>query len=171
RAAAATITLGDMALYLAVFRQGQGAFQSILGSIGSMYEDALFMTNQFVYLNIPTTGERPRQAKALAPIRGERHALELRNVSFKYPGKNDWALREVNLTIAPGEKLGLVGENGAGKSTLVKLLLRLYDPSEGEILYGGVDLRDMDVKDLRGRIGAVYQDFVRYQFSAAENIG
>src|SRR5207302_9190205 len=82
-----------------------------------------------------------------------------------------WALREVNLTIAPGEKLGLVGENGAGKSTLVKLLLRLYDPSEGEILYGGVDLRDMDVKDLRSRIGAVYQDFVRYQFSAAENIG
>ncbi|HEX4620599.1 MAG TPA: ABC transporter ATP-binding protein, partial [Myxococcaceae bacterium] len=94
-----------------------------------------------------------------------------RDVSFRYAGKEAWALRHVNLTLAPGEKLGLVGENGAGKSTFVKLLLRLYEPTEGAILYGGVDLRDMDPKDLRARMGAVYQDFVRYQFSAAENIG
>jgi ATP-binding cassette subfamily B protein len=80
-------------------------------------------------------------------------------------------MRDVSLVLEPGEKLGLVGENGAGKSTLVKLLMRLYDPTEGAITYGGVDLRDMDVPDLRSRIGAVFQDFVRYQFTAAENIG
>ncbi len=170
RAAKAEITLGDMTLYLAVFRQGQSAFQGILSSVGSMYEDALFMSNLFIYFGIPTGGEAPRRTPPLSAPRG-RNAIELRNVSFRYPGKEPWALRHINLTLAPGEKLGLVGENGAGKSTLVKLLLRLYEPTEGEILYGGVDLRDMDPADLRSRIGAVYQDFVRYQFSAGENIG
>jgi ATP-binding cassette, subfamily B, bacterial len=81
------------------------------------------------------------------------------------------ALREVGFELRAGEVMALLGENGAGKSTLVKLLLRLYDPTEGRIRYGGVDLRDMDVADLRARIGAVFQDFVRYQFTAAENIG
>ncbi|MFL5351818.1 ABC transporter ATP-binding protein, partial [Archangium sp.] len=96
---------------------------------------------------------------------------ELRDVSFRYPGKEAWALRHLTLRLEPGEKLALVGENGAGKSTLVKLLLRLYEPTEGEILYGGVNLKDMDPEDLRSRFGAVFQDFVRYQFNVAENIG
>jgi ATP-binding cassette, subfamily B, bacterial len=99
------------------------------------------------------------------------HTIEFKNVSFQYPGKSDYALKNFTLTLGPGEKLALVGENGAGKSTLVKLLLRLYEPTEGEILYGGIDLRDFEVKDLRQRFGAVFQDFVRYQFSAGENIG
>jgi len=171
RAASAEISLGDMTLYLAVFRQGQGAFQGILSAVGDMYEDALFMSNLFLYLNIPTSGEAPRSLPARSAPRGRGNAIELRNVSFRYPGKTEWALKDVSLSLQPGEKLGLVGENGAGKSTLVKLLLRLYEPTEGEILYGGVDIRDMDPKDLRSRIGAVYQDFVRYQFTAAENIG
>jgi ABC-type multidrug transport system fused ATPase/permease subunit len=169
QAAKAAITLGDMTLYLAVFRQGQGSFQGILSSIGSIYEDALFMSNLFLYFSIPT-GE-PRRRPALSPPEGPGNAIELRNVSFRYPGREAWALREINLTLKAGEKLGLVGENGAGKSTLVKLLLRLYEPTEGAILYGGVDVRDMEVMDLRRRIGAVYQDFARYQFSAGENIG
>jgi ATP-binding cassette subfamily B protein/ATP-binding cassette subfamily C protein len=139
--------------------------------VGALYEDALFMSNLFDYLAIPTGGETARVTPALAPARGRPAPLEIRGVSFRYPGKEEWALRDVTLTVAPGEKLGLVGENGAGKSTLVKLLLRLYDPDEGEIRYGGVDLRDMDPGELRGRIGAVFQDFVRYQFSAGENIG
>ncbi|MFY3745346.1 ABC transporter ATP-binding protein [Anaeromyxobacter sp. Red801] len=171
RAAQGAITLGDLTLYIAVFRQGQGAVQAILSAMGGMYEDALFMSNLFAFLGIPTGGEAPRVRPALSPPRGRPGALELRDVSFRYPGKQEWALRNVTLTLAPGEKLGLVGENGAGKSTLVKLLLRLYEPTEGAILYGGVDLRDMDPADLRGRIGAVFQDFVRYQFTAAENIG
>jgi ATP-binding cassette subfamily B protein len=129
------------------------------------------MSNLFTYLNIPTSGETTRVLPAKSPPRGHRNAIELRDVSFRYPGKEAWALKGVNLTLRPGQKLALVGENGAGKSTLVKLLLRLYEPSEGEILYGGVSLKDMDVEDLRSRFGAVFQDFVRYQFSVAENIG
>jgi ATP-binding cassette, subfamily B, bacterial len=171
RAARGAISLGDLTLYIAVFRQGQGAVQAVLSSVGGLYEDALFMSNLFGYLEIPTGGEAPRALPPRAPLRGRPHLLELRGVSFRYPGKDAWALHGVDLALAPGETLGLVGQNGAGKSTLVKLLLRLYDPTEGEILYGGVDLRDMDPADLRGRIGAVFQDFVRYQFSAAENIG
>jgi ATP-binding cassette subfamily B protein len=136
-----------------------------------MYEDALFMSNLFAYLDIPTSAERSRVLPPLKPPRGRDNAIELRDVSFRYPGKEAWALRNVSLSLKPGEKLALVGENGAGKSTLVKLLLRLYEPTEGSILYGGVDIRDMDVEDLRSRFGAVFQDFVRYQFNVAENIG
>jgi ATP-binding cassette subfamily B protein/ATP-binding cassette subfamily C protein len=171
RAARAEITLGDLALYIAVFRQGQGAIQAVLQAVGGLYEDALFMSNLFDYLAIPTGGEAARAAPALSPRRGRPGAIEIDGVSFRYPGTGEWALRDLTLTIAPGEKLGLVGENGAGKSTLVKLLLRLYDPTAGTIRYGGVDLRDMDPADLRTRIGAVFQDFVRYQFTAAENVG
>ncbi len=171
RAARGEITLGELTLYLAVFRQGQGAVQSILTAIGSMYEDALFMSNLFTFLALPTSGERSRSSPPRVPTRGPVNAIEFRNVSFRYPKKEAWALRGVNLTIAAGEKLALVGDNGAGKSTLVKLLMRLYEPSEGEILYGGVDVRDMDVEDLRARIGAVFQDYVRYQFPVSENIG
>ena len=171
RAAGGGITVGDMVLYLSVFRQGQAAFQGILTSVGSMYEDALFMSNLFAYLDIPTSGEATRVLPPHAPPRGHDSTIELRDVSFRYPGKDAWALRNVSLTLKPGQKLALVGENGAGKSTLVKLLLRLYEPVEGDILYGGVNLKDMDVEDLRGRFGAVFQDFVRYQFNVAENIG
>jgi ATP-binding cassette subfamily B protein len=171
RAARAEITLGDLTLYIAVFRQGQGAIQAILQAVGALYEDALFMSNLFEYFAIPTGGEAPRVLPARAAARGRAGAVEIDDVSFRYPGKEEWALRNVTLTLAPGEKLGLVGENGAGKSTLVKLLLRLYDPTEGAIRFGGVDLRDMDPDELRGRIGAVFQDFVRYQFTAAENVG
>ncbi|HZY05755.1 MAG TPA: ABC transporter ATP-binding protein [Anaeromyxobacteraceae bacterium] len=171
RAARAEISLGDLTLYLAVFRQGQSSVQTVLGAVGAMYEDALFMSNLATYLAIPAGGEAPRRRPPASPPRG--HPLEVRfdGVSFRYPGRDDWALREVSLTLRPGEKLGLVGENGAGKSTLVKLLLRFYDPTEGSVRYGGVDIRDMDVGDLRRRMGAVFQDFVRYQFTAAENVG
>jgi ATP-binding cassette subfamily B protein/ATP-binding cassette subfamily C protein len=170
RAAAGAITLGDLALYIVVFRQGQQSVQSVLTAVGAMYEDALFMTNLFAFLRLPTGEAAPRPAVA-GPPRGRPGAIELRGVSFRYPGREEWALRDVSLTLAPGEKLGLVGENGAGKSTLVKLLLRLYDPTEGTIRYGGVDLRELDPRDLRDRIGAVFQDFVRYQFTAGENVG
>ena len=170
RAAAGTISLGDLTLGLAVFRQGQSSFEAVLSAVAGMYEDALFMSNLFLFLALPTDAEQPRTKPAKSLPLGQ-HAIEFRGVSFKYPGANGWALKGLSLTIAAGEKMALVGENGAGKSTLVKLLMRLYEPGEGEILYGGVDLRDFDVKDLRQRFGAVFQDFVRYQFSAGENIG
>ena len=171
RAALGAITLGDLTLYLSVFRQGQTAIQSALASIGSLYEDGLFMSNLFAYLDIGTGGEQPRTVPALAPARVRSQEIEFRDVSFRYPGSENWVLRGVSLRLAAGEKLALVGENGAGKSTLVKLLMRLYDPSEGAILYGGTDLRDMDVRDLRDRIGVLFQDYVKYQFTALENVG
>jgi ATP-binding cassette subfamily B protein/ATP-binding cassette subfamily C protein len=171
RAAAGEISLGDLTLYITVFRQGQGALQAVLAAVGGMYEDALFMQNLFAFLAIPTGGERPRVVPAATLPRGRALPLVLDQVSFRYPGREAWALRDVSFTLAPGQTIGLVGENGAGKSTIVKLLLRLHEPTEGAIRWGGVDLRDLDPADLRGRIGAVFQDYVRYQFSAAENIG
>jgi ABC-type multidrug transport system fused ATPase/permease subunit len=169
RAAHATITLGDLTLYLSVFRLAQTSFQQILSSLGSLYEDGLFMSNLFTYLDIPARAEEPRGPAVVLP-RGP-HRVEFRGVSFKYEGSDRWALQKVDLSIEPGEKLALCGDNGAGKSTLAKLLLRLYEPTEGTILYGGHDVRDLDPKDLRARVGVVFQDFVRYQFTAAENIG
>ncbi len=163
------LTLGDLTLYLAVFHQGQGALTGILGELAGMYEDALFMSNLFKFLALPTA-EAPGNGKKVSLPPG-RYALELKNVSMRYPGKEAWALKDISLQLAPGEKLGLVGNNGAGKSTLIKLLLRLYEPTEGQILYGGVDLRELDVKQLRERFGAVFQDFARYQFTVAENVG
>jgi ATP-binding cassette subfamily B protein len=172
RAAIASISLGDLTLYVMVFRQGQGAFQALLGAVGSLYEDALFMSNLFEYLDLET-GEIPIP---WTPADGENaspqpRAIELRHVSFRYPNKEAWALRDINLTIEPGEVIALCGDNGAGKSTLIHLLMRLYEPTEGEILYGGKPLRDIPPDQLRRWIGTVFQDFVRYQFSVSENIG
>ena len=171
RAALGAITLGDLTLYLSVFRQGQSSIQSALASVGALYEDGLFMSNLFAYLDIGTGGEAPRQLPALSAPRARAQEIEFRDVSFRYPGTDKWVLRGISLTLRPGEKMALVGENGAGKSTLIKLLMRLYDPTEGAIRYGGIDLRDMEARDLRDRIGVLFQDFVRYQWTARENIG
>jgi len=178
RAAASLISLGDLTLYLTAFRQGQGAFQSVLGSLGDLYEDSLFMRNLFDFLDLETAAEAPRpggvvRLPTVQPARSKAvpRDIELRNLSFRYRGQEEWVLRGVNLKIPAGEKLALCGDNGSGKSTLVKLLLKLYEPSEGEILYGGVDLRDVDADELRSRVSVVFQDYVRYQFSVAENVG
>lgn len=170
RALGGGLTLGDLSMAFAIFTQGQGAFTGMLTTAAGMYEDALFMSNLFAYLSVEAPGEQATVQPPRTLGKGP-HALVLENVSFRYPGKEKWALRDVTLKLEPGEKLGLVGENGAGKSTLIKLLLRLYDPTEGRITYGGVDLRELDPVDLRRRFGAVFQDFVRYQFPVSENIG
>jgi ABC-type multidrug transport system fused ATPase/permease subunit len=171
RAANATISLGDLTLYLSLFRLGQESFQSVLSSVASLYENGLFVSNLFEYLDLPTSGEGPRALPAPIAPRGQPQAIELRDVAFRYASSDRWALRGVSLRIEPGETLALVGDNGAGKSTLIKLLLRLYQPTEGSISWGGIDLRDLDVQDLRARVGVLFQDFVRYQFTAAENVG
>jgi ATP-binding cassette, subfamily B, bacterial len=180
RAAFGGMTLGDLTLYVTVFRQGQSAFQSVLGGVAGLYEDALFMSNLFEYLDLPADDPLSNGVGRSWPVDLAQNpqtvpnlpqAIELRNVSFRYPGKENWALRDVNLTIAPGEVIAFVGENGAGKSTLIHLLMRMYEPTEGEILYGGRPLREIPLDELHRRIGAVFQDFVRYQFSVAENIG
>src|SRR2546425_12599868 len=119
------------------------------------------MSNLFAYLDIGTGGELPRRMPPLAPARARAQEIVFRDVSFRYPGTDKWVLRGVSLRLAAGEKMALVGENGAGKSTLIKLLMRLYDPSEGSILYGGAELRGMGVRGLRGRSGGLFQGFGR----------
>ncbi len=163
------ISLGDMTLYLAIFRQGQSTFQSILSAMGNIYENNLFMANFFEFLRLqPTMKIAPRQKKLSLPLR---QGIEFRGVGFRYPESDEWALRGVDLNIKPGEKIALVGHNGAGKTTLIKLLSRLYDATEGSILIDGVDIRDLDPLELHERIGVIFQDFVRYHLPARENIG
>ncbi len=166
---AGVITLGGMTLYLTVIRQSQGTFTGIFDNLNRLYENGLFMDNLFGFLDLTPQMVRPAQPAAV-PERFRR-GLEFRDVSFRYPGRDDWALRQINLRIAPGEKLALVGPNGAGKTTLIKLLTRLYDPTEGQILLDGVDLRDYDPDEVRSKIGVIFQDFVRYQLTVRENIG
>jgi ATP-binding cassette, subfamily B, bacterial len=172
-AAQGKLTLGDMTMYVLAFRQGQQAFQSALGGIGAMYEHNLYMSNLWEYLRV--AGDA---AKLPAPVAGPAATLAalprglfLENVGFRYPGKDAWALRDVTLAIPAGASLALVGENGAGKTTLVKLLTRLYEPTEGRILLDGRDLRDWDVGVLRRRFGVLFQDYNQYQLKVRENVG
>lgn len=169
RTVTGAITLGSMTLYLTVFRQSQGTFQGMLQNMNALYESALFMSNLYGFL-----GLEPQMKASGVPLKVPRpiaRGIEFRNVSFRYPGRSEWALRNVSVAIGPGEKLALVGANGAGKTTFIKLLTRLYDPTEGQILLDGVDLREYDIDDLRLRIGVIFQDFVRYMMTAGENIG
>ena len=141
------ISLGDMTLYLAIFRQGQATFQSILAAIGNIYENNLFMANFFEFLGLqPRIGLTAGDQKLPTPLSG---GIEFRGVGFRYPDSEEWALRDINLSIRPGEKIALVGHNGAGKTTLIKLLSRLYDPTEGTILIDGIDIRDLDALELQ----------------------
>jgi ATP-binding cassette subfamily B protein len=187
--AAGRLTLGLMTLYIVAFRQGQQAFQSILAAIGGMYEDNLYMSNLFEYLAIPTGRPAPPpDARPLPPgsVPGTRGTLEdpppaddpgsddgirFDDVGFRYPGSETWALRHVSLFIPRGQSLALVGQNGAGKTTFIKLLTRLYEPTEGRILLDGKDLRLWDESMLRQRIGVIFQDFNQYQFRFRENVG
>jgi ATP-binding cassette subfamily B protein len=163
------ITLGSMTLYLSIFRQSQGTFQGLLNNINSLYESALFMSNLYGFLELEP--KMPRAANPAKLTRPFTQGIEFRNVSFRYPGREDWVLRNINLKISPDEKIALVGENGAGKTTFIKLLTRLYDPDEGQILLNGIDLRDYALEDLHRCIGVIFQDFVRYSMTARENIG
>ncbi|MCJ7590187.1 MAG: ABC transporter ATP-binding protein/permease [Woeseiaceae bacterium] len=161
------ITLGAMTMYLVLFRQGQSAVAAILTSVSGMYEDNLYLSNLYEYLEQPVPTRRGDAACGPEPERG----LEFDDVSFSYAGATEKALSHISLQIKPGESLALVGENGSGKTTLIKLLTRLYDPTEGRILLDGLDLQEWDVEALRQRIGVIFQDFGRYQFSVGENIG
>ncbi|MGB5345996.1 MAG: ABC transporter ATP-binding protein [Woeseia sp.] len=161
------ITLGAMTMYLMLFRQGQAAVAASLSAISGMYEDNLYLSNLYEYLAQEVPGREGDALRGPDPSRG----IEFRDVSFRYPGSDEDALHGISLQIRPGESLALVGENGSGKTTLVKLLTRLYEPSSGTILLDGLDLSEWNVAALRQRIGVIFQDFGRYQFSVGENIG
>jgi ATP-binding cassette subfamily B protein len=165
-AAQGRISLGDLVLYGVSFRQGQQAFQSILSSLGGMYEHNLYMSNLFTFLAIPTTQDRAASTSASSD-----DGIRFEGVSFRYPGQTKWAVEKLNLSVARGESIALVGHNGAGKTTLIKLLTGLYTPNEGRITLFGKDIRDWDPNELRRQIGVVFQDFNRYQMTVRENIG
>jgi ATP-binding cassette subfamily B protein len=171
-AAIGRITLGTMTLYLVAFRQGQQAFQSVLSAIGGIYEDTLYMSNLFEYLAIPTNDGLAARAPA-APTGvegGGERGIRFEDVGFQYPNSEEFALRHVDLFVPAGQSVALVGQNGAGKTTLIKLLTRLYDPTEGRILLDGKDLREWDPKALRARFGVIFQDFNEYQLDVRDNV-
>jgi ATP-binding cassette, subfamily B, bacterial len=161
------ITLGAMTMYLLVFKQGQAAFTAILRAVGGMYEDNLYLSNLYEFLGLEV-GDRGGDADGgPQPADG----LRFEDVGFTYPGSDTPALSLVNLHIRPGERLALVGHNGSGKTTLVKLLTGLYSPDSGRITLEGRDLAEWEPGALRRRLGVIFQDFVKYQFSVGENIG
>jgi ATP-binding cassette subfamily B protein len=144
-----------------------------------MYEDTLYMSNLFEYLAIPVGDEAPRPPRP-APSPTAEQGIRFENVGFQYPaapganghaGEAKWALRGVDLFVPRGQSVALVGANGAGKTTLIKLLTRLYEPTEGRVLLDGVDVRDWDAEKLRQRVAVIFQDFNEYQFDVHDNVG
>jgi ATP-binding cassette subfamily B protein len=166
-AIAGAITIGQMTMYIAQFRLGQSAVTSSLTSVNGMYEDNLYLSNLTEYLE----HEVPEQSGNLHAGPRSEDGIRFENVSFFYPGSDVPALDNVSLHITPGESLAIVGENGSGKTTLIKLLTRLYTPTQGQIMLEGLPLQEWDVDTLRRKIGVIFQDFARYQLIVGENIG
>lgn len=166
-AIAAAISIGQMTMYIAQFRLGQNAVSDSLTSVNGMYEDNLYLSTLTEYLDhkVPEASGEIR----IGPNPAE--GIRFENVSFYYPGSTIAALDNLSLHIKPSESLALVGENGSGKTTLIKLLTRLYTPSEGNIYLDGLNIKDWDIESLRAKIGVIFQDFARYQLLVGENIG
>ena len=164
---ASRITLGQMTMYLMLFRQGQSALSSGLSAIGGLYEDNLYLSNLYEYMEQPVRAASGTAMQGPDPAAG----VYFDHVSFSYPGAAEPALADVTLRIRPGETLALVGENGSGKTTLIKLLTGLYQPTEGVVSFEGLALKDWDETALRQRIGVIFQDFAHYQLPVGENVG
>ncbi|GAA4538101.1 ABC transporter ATP-binding protein [Amycolatopsis samaneae] len=163
------LTLGDLALYTAAATSVQTSVSGLFTAFSGMYENNLYIDTLYRFLGTKPEIVAPPEPRSL-PSTVEGH-IEFESVSFSYPGSDERALDGVSFEIRPGETVAVVGRNGAGKSTLFKLLCRLYDPTGGRILLDGVDIREFDPVELRRRISAMFQDYVTYQGTAAENIG
>ena len=169
QAIAGRLTLGDLTLYTQAAMSVQSSIQSILGGFSGMYEHNLYLNNLYELMAIQPTMPVPVKPTVVPePLRGE---IRFEIVSFAYPGAEKNAVTDLSFTVKAGETLAVVGRNGAGKTTIFKLICRLYDPSGGRILIDGIDLRDYEPDQLRRQIGAMFQDYVDYQATAAENIG
>lgn len=168
-AVAGRLTIGDLALYTSAATAVQSSVQGLFSGFSGMYENNLYLDTLYQFLATTPTITAPEKPRPLPePVRGH---VRFDGVSFSYPGSDERALDSVSFEIRPGETVAVVGRNGAGKSTLIKLLCRLYDPTEGRILLDGVDIREFDPDELRARMSAMFQDYVTYQGTAAENIG
>lgn len=163
------VTIGGMTFYIALLRQSQTTFQSLFSGVNGLLENGMFMTNLVEFFAIQPIIRSPEHPVPVPDpmVQG----ITFHNVSFRYPDHTQWTLRDISFTIRAGETMALVGLNGAGKTTLVKLLTRLYDPTEGYISIDGIDIRQFALEDLNRHIGVIFQDFVRYQMTLADNIG
>jgi ATP-binding cassette subfamily B protein len=161
-------TIGDLTFLSGSFRRLRTLLENMLIGFSQVAGQALYLDDLFSFFEItPEIVSPPNPLPFPVPLR---EGVRFEGVGFRYPGAERWAVRDLNFTLRAGEVLALVGENGAGKTTVVKLLARLYDPDEGRILLDGHDLREYDLFALRSNIGVIFQDFVRYHLTAAENI-
>lgn len=168
RTVAGAVTVGDMTFLSGSFNRLQSQLQNLLSTFTRITESALYLQDYFDFLAIvPTIRDHPEAIDAPKEIK---EGIRFENVGFKYPGTEVWAVRHISFFLESGEKLALVGENGAGKTTLVKLLARMYDPSEGQILIDGIDVRRFKIESYRKMIGVIFQDYVRFSFKAGENV-
>jgi ATP-binding cassette subfamily B protein len=162
------ITVGDLVLYNQAFRKAYDALWQVLQGVAGLYEDNRYLAYLFEFLNI-----KPRIVDPVSPEpipSPMKEGISFKNVDFNYPNSQREAIKNASFHLKPGEVIALVGENGSGKTTLIKLLCRLYDPTEGQILMDGVDLRDLKVRELRQQISVIFQDYAKYHLTARENI-
>ena len=162
------LTIGTLTFLAGAIQQASSNIQQIFSTLAGIADQALFLTDLLAFFDMRAViRSKPGALPAPKPIV---HGFEFRNVSFHYPGSSRLVLNRMNFQLGPGERVALIGENGQGKTTIVKLITRLYDPSEGQILLDGVDLRDYDLDDLHHEMGVIFQDFMRYEMTARENI-
>ncbi len=162
-------SIGDLAFLSGSFLRLNGLFQKILLSFTQIAGQSMYLDDLFSFFEIEPTVLPPSHPKPFpVPIR---QGIAFENVGFRYPEADTWVIRNLSFTLRAGETLALVGENGAGKTTIVKLLARLYDPSEGRITVDGIDLKDMAPAEIHAHLGVIFQDFIRYSFTARDNIG
>jgi ATP-binding cassette subfamily B protein len=162
------VTIGDLAFLAGSFRQLRSLLEGILTRFTAVSQGAIYLRDFFEFFDI-----KPRITQSATPLAFPKviqQGFVFEDVGFRYENSERWANRHLSFTLFPGEKLALVGENGAGKTTLVKLLSRLYDPTEGRIVLDGKDLREYDLTDLRLNVGIIFQDYLRYQMTFAQNI-
>ena len=163
-----TITLGSLVMYYSIFQLAVGSFSSVLSGVAGLYEDNLFLANFYKFMDLKPKVQAPANPSP-TPTRISR-GIAFQDVHFTYPSDSRKVLESVNLSIAPGQVIALVGANGSGKTTLVKLLCRLYDPDSGKITVDGTDIRRMDPVEWRRRVSVILQDYVQYGMTAWENI-
>jgi ATP-binding cassette subfamily B protein len=162
------ITLGDMVMYFGAFQRGLGYLQNLLGNLAALYEDNLFISNFYDFIDLEPKVVEPAQPSPVP--RPMKQGIALDHISFKYPDGHREVLKDISFRIRPDEVVALVGENGSGKTTLAKLLCRLYDPSGGRITLDNIDLREFKTTALRREISVIFQDYVQYHMTARENI-
>jgi ATP-binding cassette, subfamily B, bacterial len=163
------LTIGTLVFMTGAIAGASTNIQAVFSTFSTIADQALFITDLLQFFAVkPTVISKPNALPAPHPIQ---KGFEFRNVAFAYPGQTRLVLSNLSFRLSPGERLALVGENGQGKTTIVKLLTRLYDPTGGQILLDGVDLREYDLEDLWKEIGVIFQDFMRYDLTASENIG